>query len=100
MSTGEGLRRLLRVLAYGPARRPLEPHRPLPWLLRGLGWSLVALGLGTALTGLVAFVAGNQSFARVAVPLAGTAVPVGLGVRWVAEMFRPEPLELSPSDET
>ncbi len=93
-------RRLLTALAYGGPRRVLEPYRPVPWLLRGIGWWLVSLGLATSATGLVMLVAGQEWFARAAAPVAGTAVPVGLTVRWSAEMFRGEPLDLSPRDDT
>ena len=41
----------LRRLAYGRPRQALEPHRPAPWLFRGLAWcigAIVAVLLGAA----------------------------------------------------
>ena len=42
-TTRRRARTVLRRLAYGRPRRPLEPHRPAPWLLRGLAWHLGAM---------------------------------------------------------
>ena len=82
---------VIRKLAYGRPRHPLEPHRPAPWLLRGLAWYLgavVAVLLGLApLLALVDLQAGAAVLAVAVWLLVGVLV-----CGFLAGAARPTPI--------
>jgi hypothetical protein len=98
----EANRRVLfcRRLVYGRPRRPLEPHRPLPYLLRAVSWLL--LGLGFVCGGPAAVVlasAGAHARAVASASAAAVLVSAGAAARVCALLTRPPVLDLSPHDE-
>lgn len=91
---------LLRASVYGPDRRPLEPARPLPWLLRALSWVLVAAAL-TALSPVAVLIAAGRLSAAGDVASLGVLLGVlAFVVRFAAGLARPSSVLLKPVDES
>jgi len=84
----------------GSRRRPLEPHRPAPWLLRTLSWLLASAGFG-ALTPLAVLTALDAPERLVfALASAGIlALTIAAVARVAAKVARPVPLELAPVEQ-
>jgi hypothetical protein len=93
---------MVRRLGYGRPRRPLEPHRPAPWLLRGASWLSITAAL-LLLAPVAALVAVGR-FERVGAMMTIAATWLALGgiaLRGLAILVQPTPVILGqPDDET
>lgn len=87
-------------LGYGPRRRPLEPHRALPWRLRAASWFPAAAG-SVAWAPLPLLLALDDDSMLIAATSQGGLVCLGtaLALRWCAGLARATPLILAPIDE-
>jgi hypothetical protein len=86
-----------RLWFDGP-RKPLEPHRALPWLIRAGAWALLAIAFATFAVGAVA-AAARTSIASHLAAVAGLLLALGLLARWASLPFRPTPVVLAPVDD-
>jgi len=92
-------RRLLRVVD-GPARRPLEPHRPLPHLLRATSWLTTAVGFALLTPVALLIDVGVPLAVGTGLSIAAiTTLAVAVLLRVGAALARPVPLDLAARDE-
>jgi hypothetical protein len=93
-------RAIVRRLAYGRPRRPLEPHRPAPWLLRGASWLSItaAMLLFAPVPALVAI--GRFEQVGVMLTIAATWLALGgVALRALAILVQPTPVVLGQPDD-
>lgn len=84
-------------IVRGRQRRYLEPHRPLPWLLRGLAWSLAATSCLLLSTLALIIALGAPMPMGSGIAAAGLVMAaLALAIAVTAGLARPAPLVLNP----
>jgi hypothetical protein len=95
-----GHRQVLQRLCCGSERRPLEPHRPAPWLLRALSWLSAAIGFAS-LAPVALLIALNAPQGLVTSMSSGGVVALAGAVmaRVASRLARPTPVTLQAAEE-
>lgn len=86
--------------AYGRPRKPLEPHRPIPWWLRAASWFAAAAGF-LILAPLPLLIGLEAPAVAAAVSSRGGVICflVALLLRWLSRLARSTPVLLDAIDE-